>query len=222
MKRPVIKVCGVTRDREVEMLGRLGVDFFGLLVDVASPWTVSLEEAARLASLAAGGPRATLVARHGRPDALERLIEGAGVAAIQLGPLTAAAHVARLRRAFSPGALTIIQELTWHRDRFWKEEQADEYLDAGADWLLLDRLDKSAGAGEDARGLTIPEDQLAAFRERHAGSPLMLAGGVSAANVAGLLRASGARGVDVCSSVRRADLIDGGLVAELIANLPET
>ena len=46
-------------------------------------------------------------------------------------------------------------------------------------------------------------DELAAFRKRHHGQPILVAGGVTAHNVWGLIAASGTVGVDVCSSMHR-------------------
>ena len=171
----------------------------------------------RVRELAACGSaplRPTLVTKPQPLDTLAQLIEATGVTAIQLGVLTLPKHIRQLRRMFPPGRLVVIQHIPYRQGRFPTEEQAEDYVMAGADFLLLDRLDTPAAADRPAHA-TIPEADLMAFRARHPDLPLLLAGGVSAENVQPLLAASRAMGIDVCSSVRR----DGTICRELVAQL---
>lgn len=215
MSRPIVKVCGVTAEEEIEHLGRLGVDFFGLVVDVPSPWTLSAQRSKELAARAGERPRPTLVTGPNSPETLVRLVDEVGARAIQLGVLALPRHVAHLRRAKGPEELTIIQEMPFGRGRFGNEDRIEQYRAAGADLVLLDKLDKAAPGA-------IPEVELAGFRDRNPAQPTLVAGDVSAANVRALLAASGAVGVDVCSSVRRDGRIRPELVAELLEQLPRT
>jgi tryptophan synthase alpha subunit len=221
MKFPIVKICGVTREDEVAHLTAMGADFFGLQVDVPSPWTVSRERAKALAALANRQTRAALVTRARSPENLEDLIRGTGATAIQLRMPTPPAHIAHLRAAFSREELVILFEICYTPGRFWHEERIDEYLSAGADFILLDKLAKSAetDAGPPA---TIPPEDLAAFRRRHPRPLIIVAGGVSAGNCLALMAASGASGVDVCTSVRRAGLVQPQLVAGLIEQVRHT
>ena len=218
MNRPTVKICGVTREEEIAHLSELGVDFFGLVTDVPSPRAIPTSRVRQLAALGNARLRPTLVTRPHPPDTLKRLIEETGVTAIQLGVLTLPKHIRQLRRTFSPDRLVVIQHIPYRQGRFPHEEQAGEYLAAGADFLLLDQLDKT-GAEDKRTPSAIPEDDLIGFRERHQGLPLLVAGGISAENVLCQMTASGAIGIDVCSSVRRDGTIRRELVAELIARL---
>ena len=56
MIRRLIKVCGVTREHEIERLEQLGVDFFGLQVGLPSNWALSKSRAAELAAVAPPEP----------------------------------------------------------------------------------------------------------------------------------------------------------------------
>lgn len=138
--------------------------------------------------------------------------------AIQLGMPSLPKHVEQLRRSFRHEDLVILQEIPYGRERFWKEGQVDEYLAAGADFILIDRLEKADGSKASPRG-TIPEDSLVAFRQRHPKLPLLVAGGITAENALALMAASGAVGIDVCSSVHHEGLIRQELVARLMEQL---
>lgn len=218
MSRPVVKICGVTTEAEVEDLAQAGVDFFGLVVEAPSPWTIPIARAKQLAGSCRGPLRATLVTRPRPPDKLEPLLREIGVRAIQLGMPSMPMHVEQLRRTFRREDLIIIQEIPYGRGRFWKEEQVDEFLAAGVDFILVDTLEKADGNETRTRG-TIPEDALRAFGQRHPGTPLLVAGGITAENAPTLMAACGAVGVDVCSSVRRGGLIRRELVTQLMEQL---
>ncbi len=221
MSQPIVKVCGVTTEEEIEHLSRFRVEFFGLVVDVPSPWAVTPKRAKELAARSNQRIRPTLITGPHPPDMLARLIEETGVTAIQLGVLTAPKHIRQLRRTFRTEDLTIVQEISYRRGQFWKEEQVAEYLAAGADFILVDKL-KEMDRGDTPSHATIPESELEVFRRRHVGQPILVAGGVSPDNVRALMAASGAVGIDVCSSVRRDGLIRPELVAKLMEQLGES
>ena len=165
--------------------------------------------------VAPGHIRSTLVTAPHAADKLVQLVQQIGVRAIQLRPVSSPKQVRQLRREFGREALTIIQEVSFRKGRFWKEKQIDEYLDAGADFILVDKL-KTTAKAVDPMNATIPSHQIADFRDRHPGLPVFLAGGISAENVRSLLSASGAAGIDVCSSVRQQGTIRPELVALLM------
>lgn len=214
MSRPLVKICGVTREQEVEHLAQHRVDFFGMVVDVPSPWAVTAQRAGELSARSGQRVRPTLVTGPHSVEVLARLVDETRAAAIQLGPLSTPEHVRWLRHTFAARDFTIVQEISYRRGAFWKEEHVDDYLAAGADFILLDKL------RETARGdSTIPVGEIEAFRARHRHVPFLLAGGVSADNVRSLIAASGAAGVDVCSSVRREGLIQEELVERLLEQL---
>ena len=41
MSRPLVKICGVMHEEEIEHLAKHQVDFFGLVVDLPSPWNIT-------------------------------------------------------------------------------------------------------------------------------------------------------------------------------------
>ncbi len=120
-----------------------------------------------------------------------------------------------MRGKFGHDELLIVLELAYAEGRFAGEDRLAEYLDAGADLILLDRR-KNSATGQAESHATIPAADLLGFRERHPDVPVLVAGGVSSTNAQQLLAASGAVGIDVCSSVRKGDAIAEELVAGLL------
>ncbi len=220
MGRPVLKVCGVREEIEVESLCRQGVDFFGLLIQAPSPLALTEMRAKQLASQQQQATRATLVSGVHRAEELKRLVESLGVRAVQLGVRVSPREVRTLRDCYREDDLTIIQEIPYRQipsgeGRFLKENQVSEFLDAGANFILLDKLEKADRDRHEKEG-PIAASDLVQFRARNPGIPLLIAASVTRENVVSLLDASGAAGIDVCSSVRRDGLICQKLVAELM------
>jgi phosphoribosylanthranilate isomerase len=214
MSRPIVKVCGVTRVEEIEGLAACGADFFGLVCDVPSPWTITPQRAAALAHRGSPQLRATLVTRACTAARLSEMISATGVRAVQTPVLSSPNQIRRLRATFSPQSLAILQQIPYRQGEFVGERQIDEYLAAGADYILIDTSEKVGG--HDSSRATIPERDLTAFGQRQRGRPILVAGGVSPLNVRSLVAASCAKGIDVCSSVRRDGMIQRELVARLV------
>ena len=215
MSRLITKVCGVTEESEVETLCQLGVDFFGLQVEVPSSLALTETQAKQLVRGQQQATRATLVTGVYKAEDLKRLVKTLGVRAVQLGVRVSPSEVRAIRDCYRQDDLTIIQEISYRRGKFLKENLLPEYLDSGANFILLDKLEK---ADQDCRddGGPIASSDLAQFRDRHPNTPLMIAAGVNRENVTSLIDSSGAVGIDVCSSVRRDGLICHKLVAELV------
>ena len=100
MTRPIVKLCGVSQEEEVQGLMQLGVDFFGLVVDMPLPWAVSLQRAKQLAACGNARTRATLITRPTTTGQLQRLIRETAVKAVQLSFWATPDYVRRLRRVF--------------------------------------------------------------------------------------------------------------------------
>ena len=149
---------------------------------------------------------------------LESVIRELAVAAVQLGVRSSPQDVLQLRRLLPTRELTILRELPYLHGRFVQEEQLDEFLDAGVDYILLDKFQKTQ-SDESAPAHGIALTDLAGFRQRHPAAPILIAGGIDASNVTARLAASGAAGIDVCTAVRNGLGIDVHLVAALLEQL---
>jgi indole-3-glycerol phosphate synthase len=195
--RPLVKVCGVRDERELEALKASGVDLIGIARLPGEPYHLELPEARRLAAGCRDGLRAVLVTTDRDAARISAEVQEIAPAAVQLAGFTGPRQVAELRAAH-PG-VALIQVVHARAGKLIEGPHLAEYAEAGVDLFLLDRVgDGRVGStGEPIDGETI-----AAFERLSPPRPWLLAGGLDAASVAGKLHGSGALGVDVLSSVR--------------------
>ena len=196
------KVCGITDAEGVLAAVRSGADAIGLNLVPGTPRALELGEAVALArvarSLSTTAPRIVAItadAGRGRiaeivaaidPDAVQFSGDESVEEVVAAGrPVWKALRVAARRD--TPAAIV---------------ERARAYLDAGAERILLD----AAGGPHPGGTGTRVDTTLAAAVAREV--PVVLAGGLDPANVAGALRAVPAIGVDSASGTER-PRIDG-------------
>jgi phosphoribosylanthranilate isomerase len=187
MTRPRIKICGMTRAEDVREAVRLGADAIGFVLWEGSPRHIDNEQAARLA--AAMPPFVTRVGVfvNAAPDDVERAVHEIGLDAVQLHGderIDAYRHVnARLIQVLAPETLEEIEEARALPD------------DIG---LLVDarNQDKRGGTGLLANWSHAAE----IARSR----PLILAGGLTARNVAAAVAVVRPWALDVSSGVEEA------------------
>lgn len=76
MKRPFVKVCGMTRKEDVRAVAKTGVDALGFILYPQSPRGLQREEAVRLAGEAVGVTRVLVTVDQSANDVNETLHEG--------------------------------------------------------------------------------------------------------------------------------------------------
>jgi phosphoribosylanthranilate isomerase len=194
MTRTRIKICGLTREQDVDAAVAAGADAIGFVLYPKSPRYVSAARAAELARRLP--PMVTPVLLFVNAEAADVLAASAAVpgAVLQFhGDETAAQCAALAARCGRP---------------YWRAARMDEHFDlikfarshASAQALLLDALVDGFGGG----GKTFDWSLLPPSVPAH----LVLAGGLTAANVAGGIAALRGRGlslaVDVSSGVESA------------------
>jgi phosphoribosylanthranilate isomerase len=163
-----VKVCGVTREPEVEWALEAGADAVGFVL-AESPRRLTLDQARALANLADGVALRVAVMVDPSPSQLAAL---ADFDVVQVhGVLPPVPDRLRLLRAL--------------------EDPEDDV--SGAEWVLFD---SSRGRGRRARWTSLSAREWPA--------PLVLAGGLSAVNVAEAIRTVQPFGVDVSSGVEAA------------------
>ena len=206
MSRPLIKVCGITREEDLHLAIALGADLVGLNFHPPSPRYLRPERAAALAAPARG--RVGLVGVFvDRPGAeVEEIAAAVGLDLLQFhgdeGPGDLAPFGARAVKVLrlapgerpAPGAL------------------AAAFAGYPAAWgFLVDVRHPSLPGGT---GTSWSWDAVAGADA--GGRPLLVAGGVRPDNAAAALATSGATGLDVCSGVEAAP---GVKDAELLGRL---
>ena len=202
-RRPSVKICGITDAAGVLAAVGAGADAIGLNVVPGTPRELSLDEAADLGRLARsagarGRPLVVAITADASDDALDRIVA-------QLDP-----DVVQLSGSESIETARAVGRRTWKVLHLPAEEPASPssvaddlvshgraFLAAGVERLFLD----TAGGPHPGGTGTRAAERLAAAIARDV--PVTLAGGLSAANVAGALRSIPAVGVDVASGVER-------------------
>lgn len=202
-----VKICGVNTPDAMRWAAEAGADFVGFVFFPPSPRGVTPAEAVMISASLEGGPRR--VGLFVDPD--DALLEAAigPLDVIQLHGEESPARVAEIRARFGLEVMKAIGIAT----------EAD--LAAIAEYALVaDRLLLDAKPPPDA---VLPGGNAAPFEWRLARlarieKPWLLAGGLTPANVAPAIAASGAPGVDVSSGVERArGFKDAKLIRDFVA-----
>ncbi|MBV8613084.1 MAG: phosphoribosylanthranilate isomerase [Acetobacteraceae bacterium] len=204
MARVEVKICGVRDPGALDAAAEAGADWVGFVFFPPSPRHLSPAQAAGLVARAPRGlGRVGLLVEPADAD-VAAVLDVVGLDALQV--YASAARVAALRARFG---LPV-----WHA--IGVSTAAD--LPAGA--RGADRLVLEARPPEDA---TRPGGNAARFdwsllRGWTPPAPWLLAGGLTPENVAGAIRDTGARAVDVSSGVETARGVkDAGLIRTFIA-----
>ncbi|MGD9497105.1 MAG: hypothetical protein AB7Y46_12480 [Armatimonadota bacterium] len=202
--RPLLKICGLTRLADVRAAEAAGADFCGLIVEIErSPRALTREQARLLARGVRARP--VLVVEEMPPEEIAALVEATGAAAVQLHGGDAG-YVAAVAGALGGRAEVWrpvgLPEQAEDRDAAVAAAMAqiEAALAAGASAIVLDTRGPE---GEGGTGRTC-DWGAAAEIVRRCRSPVILAGGLSPANLAAALHATGAAGLDLSSSLERA------------------
>ncbi|MBX9748479.1 MAG: phosphoribosylanthranilate isomerase [Roseococcus sp.] len=204
-----VKICGVNTPEALRWAAEAGADFVGFVYFPPSPRAVTPAQSGAISASLEGGPRRVGLFVDPADALLEAALASTALDVIQLHGEESPARVAEIRIRFGVPvmkALGIANEADL--------AQIADY-EPVADRLLLD-----AKPPPDA---VLPGGNAAPFEWRLArlariNRPWLLAGGLTPANVAAAIAASGAPGVDVSSGVERARGVkDAGLIRAFIA-----
>jgi tryptophan synthase beta chain len=198
----LVKICGITDAEGLVAAVAAGVDAIGLNVVPGTPRALDLRDLRRLALLA------RTAAPLGRPPLVVAITADIDDAPLDAAVAEAHPDVIQLSGAEPPERVAALLRAG---HRVWKVlhipadgtaadappvvDRARAYLAAGAERLLLDT---AGGLHPGGTGRRAAADMAAAIARE---VPVVLAGGLDAANVASALRAVPAIGVDVASGV---------------------
>ena len=184
-----VKVCGLTRETDVDAAVEAGADALGFVVDVPKDTARELDPA-RASELIAGVPPLVTTVLVTMPDDAER--------AVALHAATGA-DVVQLHNDLHPEAVASVREVTGARVLKAVSgdlAEAERYAPV-ADALLVDSRD-ATGAGGTGEA---PDWEAARAIRDAVDVPLVLAGGLTADTVADAVRTVEPFGVDVSSGV---------------------
>ncbi|NKE37444.1 phosphoribosylanthranilate isomerase [Natronococcus sp. JC468] len=191
-----VKLCGTTDEDDLEAAVDAGADAVGLISEV--PVDTHRELApARAADLAAAAPpfvTTVLVTMPETPTAAIELVETVGPDAVQLHGTLAPEAVATVREEVDAMVLVVLEAGE-------TDAAAARRYDAVADGLLVDTPAAEGGGGTGETHDWELTRKLTAVLE----SPIVLAGGLSPANVADAVRTVEPFAVDVASGIEDAD-----------------
>ncbi len=193
----LVKVCGVTDAEGILAAVRAGADAIGLNVVPGTPRELALTEAVALArvarSLASSPPLIVAVTADAGRDRIAEIVAAVDPDAIQMSGEESIDDVVAAGRPVWK-ALRVSEA---HDSAAAVVDRARAFLEAGATRILLDAAGGPHPGGTGTRIATT----LAAAVAREV--PVVLAGGLDPANVAGALRDIPAVGVDSASGTER-------------------
>ena len=210
----LVKICGLRTPDAVDAALKAGADMVGFVVFDRSPRHVSLDQAASLGARVSAGVAKVLLTVDADDASLAAAIAALDPAFLQLHGAETPERVAAIRAGFGVKVIKAIPI----------GEQADLDLirrfDDIADMLLFDARPPSDASRPGGNGLGFDWSLLAGHATK---KPWLLAGGLTAGNVAQALRETGAPGVDVSSGVESAPGVkDIGKIAEFVAMVRAT
>jgi len=184
MSRPRVKICGLTRAKDAGLAVRLGADAIGFVLWPRSPRAVSADEAATIArSLPAFVTRVGVFV-DASPEEVGRLVAAIGLDVAQL-------HGDERAADYTGAARSLVKVVALGRDA-----DVDAAIGLPADvTVLVDAVDRDRRGGTGARA-----DWARAARVARA-RPVILAGGLSAADVGEAISLVGPWAIDVSSGV---------------------
>ena len=195
MSKIQVKICGLNDERGVAAAVEGGADFVGVVFFAKSPRAVSAEHAADL--LADVPKRIKRVGLFVEPDdrLLNQVLTRVRLDIVQLHGKESPARVEAIRNNWGLPAMKAIG-VSVAADL----EAADAYLGV-ADRLMFDTKPPPGATRPGGNAVAFDWTLLAGHQWK---LPWMLAGGLTARNVARAIRLSGARAVDVSSGVESA------------------
>ena len=197
-RRPFVKICGITDRVGTHAAVRAGADAIGLNIVGGTPRALAIAEATELAveARSVGDPQVVLITADASDELLDEAVTAVDPDAIQASGGESAARLSAFPR---PGWKTI--HVAVGGDNSTDAATGHDLLERGVARLLIDTAGGRYQGGTGVRA----DAAVAAAVAREV--PVILAGGLDAANVAQALRDIPAVGVDVSSGVEapRAD-----------------
>lgn len=190
-----IKICGLTRPGDVAAAADCGADFLGFVVFPPSPRHLAPAHAGALAAHAPAGCRRVVLTVDATDALLDEIIRAVPVDVFQLHGHETPQRVADVRARYGKPVIKAVGVAR-------QDDMASLDAHAGvADMVLVDAKPAPGAALPGGNGIAF---DWALIAGRKWTGPWMLAGGLTAGNVAAAVRLTGAPAVDVSSGVESA------------------
>ncbi len=187
-----VKICGLSDPKTVTAAAEAGAAFFGFVFFRRSPRFVSPGLAGTLVRLVPRTARSVGLFVDPRDKEIGAALDAASLNMLQLHGKETPERVAEIRRRFGLPVIKALGVSTY------RDITAAGAFDKSADWLLFDAKPppEATRPGGNAKAF-----DWALLKSYTGSQPWLLAGGLTRANVAAAIGASGARAVDVSSGV---------------------
>ena len=191
-----IKFCGLTRVQDIKQAVALGVDAIGLVFYPPSPRAVTIEQALTLTQAIPAFTTAVALVVNISQTELEMLAQTVRFDVIQFHGDETAKECQQLAEAVNKRWIKALRINQQNDTTVSISKQIAEFADAGASSILLDAYHKDAygGTGERFDWSLIPS---------RSALPIILAGGLTADNVANTLKMP-IQAVDVSGGIESA------------------
>lgn len=208
-----VKICGITDAAGFDAASDAGADMVGFVFFPPSPRAITPAAAAALSSRRAGGPLRVGLFVDADDAMLAATLAALRLDILQLHGEEGPDRVASIRARFGVPVMKAVGVAT----RAEVAEATARFAPV-ADRLLFDAKPPPAGTPGALPGGNAAAFDWSIMQGAAVPVPWLLAGGLTAANVAEAIRASGATGVDVSSGVERARGVkDPALIRAFVA-----
>jgi len=192
-----LKICGTANVEDAHLIGRLGADYCGILVDVPfSERTLSLEDAKKVAE--ASGVANVILLCNPQMALVEDVVREIKPFAIQLLGEETPGFLEDVKRR-----VTCEVWKTVHLGVLEGQASPEAYVQSGADALLIDAADTSEGFTRFGGTGKVADWEAAVKMKKAVDVPVFLAGGIGPENVADAMSKVKPDGIDLCSGVEQ-------------------
>ncbi len=190
-----VKICGLRNHADIKAVADAGAGYAGFNFFAKSPRSVSVDEARALALQVPAGIAKVSLTVNADNAALDAIVNGVPLDVIQLHGGETPERVTEIRARYGLPVMKVIGVADE------SDLAAIDVFSEVADMLLIDAKAPKDAVLPGGNGLTFDWRLLAG---RYWTKPWMLAGGLTADNVAEAIARTGARQVDVASGVETA------------------
>jgi phosphoribosylanthranilate isomerase len=187
-----VKICGLSDARSVAAAAEGGAAFLGFMFFRRSPRYVTVETAGELINALPRNVTPVGVFVNPTDTELETALAHARLGMIQLHGDETPARVDKVRLLSGLPVIKVVGVATA------RDVMAAKAYEDHADWLMFDTKPSKDATRPGGNAIAFDWTLLKAFTGK---TPWLLAGGLTRVNVAGAMKTSGARAVDVSSGV---------------------
>ena len=190
---PQVKICGLTRPKDVEAALHYGADMLGFIVEAKSSRRLSVAEAARISRPAIGCAKRVAVTVNANADLLGRITGQMQADYLQMHGEESPQWLAEVKALTG---LPIIKAIAIHDH---SDLEKIKTFEASADYILLDAKAPKGESQRGGHGLSFDWNLLKNFTAK---TPLILAGGLTPKNIK-QAQHTGIKFFDVSSGIER-------------------